>query len=123
MKLLRAFPTGENLKNLLIPSAYVAPAALRSGNPSEHAYEHATSEDGLLTVGAWTAEPYAEQISSFDGYEITHLLEGCIELTAEDGAVSTFRAGDTFTMEPGWAGEYRVVETVVKHFTFYVPKG
>ncbi|MDQ7877086.1 cupin domain-containing protein [Microbacterium sp. QXD-8] len=103
----------------MTPSSYVAGEALRSGNPREKELSHLVSADERYTVGVWSAEPYAEYVPSHQGYEYTLVLQGRVTLTDADGDVHTFGAGDAFTIEPGWSGEYRVNEHLVKHFVYY----
>ncbi|MGN6220810.1 MAG: cupin domain-containing protein [Microbacterium sp.] len=107
----------------MTPSSYVVADALRGGDPQEKELSHLTSADERYTVGVWSAEPYAEYVTSHEGYEYTFVLEGRVTLTDADGDVHTFGAGDAFTIEPGWSGEYRVNERLTKHFAYYTAEG
>ncbi len=122
MSLVRTVPNAEQAPAHLTASAFVDPAAIRAGDPAETSLEHVRSRDGRFEVGVWTAQPYAEQVDRHDGYEYSLLLEGTVTLTDTDGTTRTYRAGDAFTVEPGWAGEYRVDEPVIKQFVFYDPR-
>lgn len=116
---IRRVPTGEPARVQMAPSAYVTAEALREGSPNETELAHLVSDDGNFTVGVWSADPYSEQVIDHDGYEYTLVLEGSVSLTGEDGVTHTYKEGDTFTIEPGWSGEYRVTEPLLKHFVFY----
>ena len=70
----------------------------------------------------WSAAPYTEYVSDHDGYEYTHVLEGRVTLTDQDGTVHSFGPGQSFTIESGWSGEYRVDEPLLKQFAFYTPE-
>ncbi|MBW9110408.1 DUF861 domain-containing protein [Microbacterium trichothecenolyticum] len=119
MSKIRAVPTAAAAGPSMTPSSYVTAGALRGGDPREMELAHVVSDDERLTVGVWSAEPYAEFVTSHEGYEYTLVLEGRVTLTDPDGDVHTFGAGDAFTIEPGWSGEYRVNERLVKHFVYY----
>jgi uncharacterized cupin superfamily protein len=67
-------------------------------------------------VGVWEAQPYTERIDSYVGDELCSVIRGQVTLTGEDGSVQTFVAGDSFTMEAGWAGEWPVEEPFMKYF-------
>lgn len=119
MSKIRAVPAAAAAGSRMTPSSYVTAHALRSGDPQEKELSHLTSADERFTVGVWSAEPYAEYVASHEGYEYTLVLQGRVTLTDATGDVHTFGAGDAFTIEPGWSGEYRVNEQLVKHFVYY----
>lgn len=101
------------------PSAYVTENALREGQPDERESIHLISVDERFTVGIWHAQPYAEFVEEHDGYEYARVLEGRVTLTGADGERHSYGPGDAFTIEPGWSGEYRVDEPVLKQYVFY----
>lgn len=121
MSNIRLVPAGDAVRAGMNPSAYVTAEAHRAGTPNEKEAGHLTSADEAFTVGIWSADPYAEWVTDHAGYEYTFVLEGQVTLTGEDGAAHTFVAGEAFTIEPGWTGEYRVDEPLLKHFVFYAP--
>lgn len=119
MDKIRLVPTAETADRRMTASAYVPGDAVTHGAPRERELAHLSSADERFTVGVWSAEPYAERVNSFDGYEYTVVLQGRVTLTHTDGTQHTFGPGDAFTIEPGWSGEYRVDEPLMKHFVYY----
>jgi uncharacterized cupin superfamily protein len=119
MNKVRLVPGADAAQPEMIPSDFVPAHALRDGDPRETALTHLDSADGKLSVGVWSAQPYAEHVDAYEGYEYTVILQGRVTLTDADGRHRSFSAGDAFTIEPGWSGEYRVDEPLVKHFVFY----
>ncbi len=75
--------------------------------------EGARSE--TLYVGEWSADVGAWRIA-YDEWEFCHVLEGVCELVSEDGATHRFAAGDSFVIEPGFKGVWRVLESMRKKF-------
>lgn len=119
MSKIRPVPVAAAARPNMTPSAYVTAEALRGGDPRERELSHLVSADGRYTVGVWSAEPYSEYVDSHEGYEYTLVLEGRVTLTGADGEARSFGPGDAFTIEPGWSGEYRVDERLMKQFVYY----
>ena len=74
--------------------------------------------DGAFRSGFWAAQPGKAEIS-YTKDELCMLLEGVVRLTATDGAVATYRAGDTFIIPKGFKGTWETVEPVRKFFATY----
>lgn len=68
-----------------------------------------------IYAGEWSATEGAWRVK-YDEWEFCHLLEGACELVADDGAVQRFTAGDSFVIEPGFSGVWRVLEPMRKRF-------
>lgn len=66
-------------------------------------------------VGEWGSDVGAWLVS-YDEWEFCHVLEGVCELTPDDGASRRFEAGDSFVIEPGFKGVWRVIEPMKKRF-------
>jgi uncharacterized cupin superfamily protein len=113
--------TDSPARDSMTPSNYVTPETLREGDPAEHHTVHLSTEDSKFSVGSWRAQPYAEFIESYPGDEFTHVIEGTVVLTGDDGVANTFTAGDSYTLRRGWRGEFRVTEPLLKQFAIYVP--
>ena len=60
------------------------------------------------TIGAWRVK--------YDEWEFCHLLEGVCEVVGDDGGTRRFAAGDSFVIEPGFTGVWRVLEPMRKRF-------
>lgn len=71
--------------------------------------------DGSVYVGEWSADVGAWQVA-YDEWEFCHVLEGTCELVSEDGASQLFAAGDSFVIEPGFKGVWRVLAPMRKKF-------
>jgi uncharacterized protein len=50
------------------------------------------------------------------------VIRGQVTLVGKDGSVQTFVEGDSFTMEAGWAGEWRVDKPFMKYFALSAPR-
>lgn len=68
-----------------------------------------------LFAGEWRASAGAWRVS-YEEWEFCHVLEGVCELETNDGETRRFRAGDSFVIEPGFAGVWRVIEPMRKRF-------
>ena len=60
------------------------------------------------TAGAWSVK--------YEEWEFCHVLEGACELETSDGEKRRFKAGDSFIIEPGFVGVWRVIEPMKKRF-------
>ncbi len=66
-------------------------------------------------AGEWSADVGAWRVK-YDEWEFCHLLEGACELVPDGGAAQRFQAGDSFVIEPGFAGVWRVLAPMRKRF-------
>ncbi|WP_395644910.1 cupin domain-containing protein [Terricaulis sp.] len=71
--------------------------------------------DGTF-AGEWSAGVGAWRVR-YDEWEFCHMLEGACELVSDaDGSAQRFNAGDSFVIEPGFAGVWRVLAPMKKRF-------
>ncbi|MGD9966796.1 MAG: cupin domain-containing protein [Hyphomonadaceae bacterium] len=94
--------------------APVAADRVRQGSPrtvSVLDYER----DGKIFAGEWSASVGAWSVT-YDEWEFCHVLEGVCELETADGERRRFAAGDSFIIEPGFVGVWRVLEPMKKRF-------
>lgn len=68
-----------------------------------------------LFAGEWSATIGAWRVA-YDEWEFCHVLEGVCELETSDGEKRRFQAGDSFIIEPGFKGVWRVIEPMRKRF-------
>jgi uncharacterized cupin superfamily protein len=68
-----------------------------------------------LFAGEWSATVGAWRVS-YDEWEFCHVLEGVCELVGDDAIARRFKAGDSFVIEPGFVGVWRVIEPMKKRF-------
>lgn len=71
--------------------------------------------DDKIFAGEWSATAGAWRVK-YDEWEFCHVLEGVCELTPDDGAPARYRAGDSFVIEPGFSGVWRVIEPMRKRY-------
>jgi uncharacterized cupin superfamily protein len=76
-------------------------------------------KDGTY-AGEWSASVGAWRVR-YDEWEFCHLLEGECELAGDDGETRRFAAGDSFIIEPGFAGVWRVIAPMRKRFVIRLP--
>jgi uncharacterized cupin superfamily protein len=72
-------------------------------------------QDGKAYAGEWAADVGAWRVA-YDEWEFCHMLEGVCELTPDDGAPQRFHPGDSFVIEPGFSGVWRVLAPMRKRF-------
>jgi uncharacterized cupin superfamily protein len=94
---------------------------ITAGDPREREYVFVAAPDGRFTVGLWEAQPFTERITSYPGDEFCQVVRGQVTLTDTDGAARTFGEGDAFTVEAGWAGEWRIDKPFMKYFVLSMP--
>ncbi len=66
-------------------------------------------------VGEWSADVGAWRVK-YDEWEFCHMLEGACELVPDDGVARRFVVGDSFVIEPGFVGVWRVLAPMRKRF-------
>jgi uncharacterized protein len=71
--------------------------------------------DGKVFVGEWSCGVGAWRVS-YDEWEFCEVLDGACELTPNDGPARRFTIGDSFVIEPGFKGVWRVLEPMRKRF-------
>lgn len=101
-----------------------APAADRivEGSPRNTTWNLYESEDGKTYSGIWESTPGAWRII-YDEWEFCHIVSGISIISDEDGNEITVKAGDAFTLAPGFRGIWKVVETTRKHYVIELPRG
>lgn len=68
-----------------------------------------------IYAGEWSAGVGAWRVK-YEEWEFCHLLEGACELAGDDGETQRYKAGDSFIIEPGFSGVWRVIAPMKKRF-------
>lgn len=71
--------------------------------------------DGKTYAGEWSAGVGAWRVK-YDEWEFCHVLEGACELIGDDDEAQRYTAGDSFIIEPGFTGVWRVIAPMKKRF-------
>lgn len=66
-------------------------------------------------AGEWSAGVGAWRVS-YDEWEFCHVLEGACELVPDGAPAQRYAAGDSFLIEPGFKGVWRVLAPMKKRF-------
>ena len=66
-------------------------------------------------VGEWAASLGAWRVA-YDEWEFCHILAGLCELVPDGGAAQRYGPGDSFVIEPGFKGVWRVLEPMRKRY-------
>jgi uncharacterized cupin superfamily protein len=90
-------------------------AELLSGNPTTTAWRIATTDDGQVSSGFWSATP-AKWRMDYKVWEFCQILEGTCVLTPDGSLPQEFGPGDTFVCEPGLCGTWEVTSSLRKAF-------
>ena len=96
----------------------VDPSKLLDGIPSQTTENHYEAADGRFFAGLWSSDPGAWRVD-YSEHELCQLLEGEVELTAEDGSSERFAAGEAFVIPAGFKGTWRSIGKVRKLYAIY----
>lgn len=94
-----------------------APDRIISGNPIFRTW-NIEERDGLY-AGIWESTPGKWRIQ-YDEWEYCRILSGVSVITDADGSSRTVRAGDSFVLQPGFAGSWEVLETTQKEYVIKI---
>jgi len=89
------------------------------GDPQTVSWALETPFEGLY-CGVWCCTEGAFSIQ-YDEWEYCHIHAGLIEITADDGKVRRFAAGDEFVLEPGFIGVWRTIISCQKTYVIKTP--
>jgi uncharacterized cupin superfamily protein len=71
--------------------------------------------DDKVFAGEWSATAGAWRVK-YEEWEFCHVLEGVCELVPDGGQGVRYGAGDSFVIEPGFTGVWRVIEPMKKRY-------
>jgi uncharacterized protein len=77
-----------------------------------------TSGDGKKYSGIWSAS-VGKWAVSFTEWEYCHIMSGSAVITDEHGDKRTIKTGDSFVIEPGFAGTWDVLEPIRKLYVIF----
>ena len=97
--------------------AVAADRVLEGAPMTETRIDYQMSE--TMFVGEWSSTVGAWCIA-YDEWEYCEMLEGACELVAEGGATQRFTTGDSFVIEPGFKGVWRVTVPMRKKFVIRI---
>lgn len=73
------------------------------------------ARDDKIFVGEWSASVGAWRVNC-EEWEFCHVLEGVCELIPDGDDAVRYAAGDSFVIEPGFSGVWRVIEPMKKRY-------
>lgn len=73
------------------------------------------ARDDKIFAGEWSATAGAWRVK-YEEWEFCHVLEGACELVPDGGEAVRYGAGDSFIIEPGFSGVWRVIEPMKKRY-------
>ena len=95
------------------------PDRVLAGDPRFRTWPYDRTPEGMLgttlKAGRWEATPGTWRIA-YARWEYMRILSGRCVIRGDDGSVADLGPGDTFVIEPGFAGTWEVLETMVKDY-------
>ena len=89
------------------------------GTPSMKTWiEHKTA-DGKFLTGFWEAKPGTYH-AVYKADEVVHIFEGKVTITEDGGQPKTYSSGDSFHVEAGFSGNWKIEETIRKIFAIRI---
>ena len=107
----------------LEPTDYIPPESLQSGDPRERGRSLYADQTGQLDAGVWECEPNRHVIEAAPYDEFVYLLQGRVDVEDDQGAIETFKAGDSFMMPRGCKCTWDVKEPVRKLYVVLTAEG
>lgn len=98
---------------------YPANWTVIAGSPVARNWLKYNNAEMGVRSGVWECTPGTFTLDH-KVFEFCHLVEGEVLLTAEHGGPELLKAGDAFTLSPGFKGTWEVLKTVTKHYVVKV---
>jgi len=73
------------------------------------------ARDDKIFAGEWSASVGAWRVK-YEEWEFCHVLEGACELVPDGGEAVRYAEGDSFIIEPGFVGVWRVLTPMKKRY-------
>jgi len=94
--------------------SHALPERLIDGNPQYKTWEMDSVDGDRIRAGLWEATPGTTLSIKGSTWEFCVILSGLVEITEDGGPSHRFQAGDSFTLRPGFVGQWKTIETVRK---------
>ncbi len=91
-----------------------APERIVAGDPVHTTWNIVDRGDGFF-CGLWQSTPGRWRVA-YDEWEYFRILSGHSILTDSEGNEHHLRPGDSWILQPGFRGEWEVVETTLKDY-------
>jgi uncharacterized cupin superfamily protein len=95
-----------------------APDRLIDGSPEQRVSNSFTDSTGQFFAGRWSSTRGKWRVRYTEN-ELCVMMAGRIVLTADDGATSSFGAGDAFVIPAGFSGTWEVVVDCTKIYAIF----
>jgi uncharacterized protein len=104
--------------NLAAEASTPAPDRLIDGSPEQRVSNYFTDPSGQFFAGRWSSTRGKWRVRYTEN-ELCVMMAGRVVLTADDGAVSSFGAGDAFVVPAGFSGTWEVVVDCTKIYAIF----
>lgn len=84
------------------------------GDPRFRTWDLSATPDESVRAGVWEATPGTYRSIKGESWEFCSILSGVSELIEDGKPPRRIAAGDSFVMQPGFEGTWRVIETTTK---------
>jgi uncharacterized cupin superfamily protein len=102
-----------------VPASEIgSPERIMKGTPVTTVHNYYESTDHKFFAGVWESTVGKWRVSYTED-EFCNLLTGKVILTADDGTMQTFIAGDSFVIPAGFSGIWETIEPVRKLYAIY----
>jgi uncharacterized cupin superfamily protein len=95
-----------------------APDRLIEGSPQQSVSNYFTDPSGQFFAGRWSSTRGKWRVRYTEN-ELCVMMAGRVVLTADDGATSSFGAGDAFVVPAGFSGIWEVVVDCTKIYAIF----
>jgi uncharacterized protein len=96
------------------------PAAdrLLAGSPTQSVSNYFTDPTNQFFCGRWASTRGKWRVR-YSENEFCHITHGKVRITAQDGRIHQFGAGDSFVIPAGFEGTWEVMEDCVKLYAIF----
>jgi uncharacterized protein len=95
-----------------------APDRLIDGTPEHRVSNYFTDSTGQFFAGRWSSTKGKWRVRYTEN-ELCVMMAGRVVLTSDDGAASSFGAGDAFVVPAGFSGTWEVIVDCTKIYAIF----